>query len=265
MSLLQLLLLAIFIASCGKTQNNKSQNKIIYNNHESIQDMHGIYQALLRPVNKKLTPDLNGALTLARNHDEFIADVRFAFGPKGVVHEQNIHLGERCPDDNDDLNSDGYIDHEEGSKVFNKIIIPLDDDLNLQRMGSGTFPISDNFGHYIWSRLASFEKLLLDLYDEDLNSEDAIAKLYNGSHFSLINKVIIIKGIEETVLLPESVKGNGIRSAQQLLPIACGKIVELKSVPQNHYNENHFPSSGSNPDDGAHFKIDPDDNNYGED
>lgn len=266
MNILTTVIFFILLTSCGKSVQKSSKQKIGQNKQVIFKEMQGIYHAILKPINKKLTPELNGALTLARYQDEFVADIRLSFGPKNVAHEQNIHLGERCPEEQDDLNHDSYIDHEEGKKVFEKIIIPLDDDINLQRMGSGIFPKSDSFGHYLWSRLASFEKLLHDLLDEDLNTEDDILKFQTIHDFSIINKVVIIKGIEDSVDLPETVKGSETSSPQQLIPIACGKIYELKTFHNTEDEDPQIATSGSNPDDGADFNTTGEsDNNYGND
>lgn len=194
-------------------------------------EMIGVYQAKLRPVNKKFGEHLNGSLTLVREKDEFIADVRFSAGPVSTLHSQSIHLGERCPDERDDLNFDGYIDAEEGAQVYKEILIPLDDDLSSQRIGLGIFPVTDEYGFYFWSRTVSFEKLLSDLHEEDINPTDDIVKLAGNKSFNAKGMVVIIRGVPSTEVLPETVLGRGRQGPHEAIPVACGVISKLTKTP----------------------------------
>lgn len=194
-------------------------------------EMTGTYQALLKPVNPTLSKDVNGSLTLVRDKNDFIADVRFSGGPAGILHVQNIHVGKRCPTIDDDLNRDGYIDAVEGAEVYKEIIIPLDEDLNSQRMGWGTFPLADDYGYYFYSQVASFEKLMTDLKEEDINLQDDFVKLGASESLQLAGNVVIITGVSKDVPLPETVAPRGRLTNFQAIPIACGVISKLTTVP----------------------------------
>lgn len=226
-------------------------------------EMNGIYQAILKPVNAKIAGNyLNGSLNLVREGDEFIADVRLSGGPKSVLHTQSIHIGERCPDERDDLNNDGFIDAEEGIQVYKEILIPLDDDLSSQRIGLGIFPVSDAYGYYFWSRTVSFEKMMNDLFEEDINFADDYVKLNTGKSLLNSGKVVVITGIPSGEFLPDTVQGRGRQSAHEALPIACGVIRKLTSVPgvvDRDYTGIPVPADGETlggsggADDGAYF------------
>lgn len=226
----RLLFVLILLNSCSKSGDGGSSAPS--STKENLEaPFYGIYQALLAPINKTVSGHLNGSLTIVREHDEFVADVRLSNGPKSVLHAQNIHVGDRCPDESDDLNGDGFIDGEEGAYVFREIIIPLDDDLSSQRMGLGTYPVTDEYGYYFWSRHVPFEKLLSDLREEDINHTDDYVKLENQKNLHLKNFVIVINGIPESTPLPQTVRGRGRATPHQALPIACGVIRKLEHVP----------------------------------
>ncbi len=228
--LIQLIICMFLFVSCMRT---KGDSHFVHNadsqNMES--DFSGTYQAILNPLNKNIAGYLNGSLTVAREKDDVYFDVRFSNGPASSIHSQNIHLGERCPTDEEDLNHDGYIDAEEISSVVKEILIPLDDDVTSQRMGLGTFPFSDEFGNYFWSRETSFEKLITDLREEDINLKDEYAKLGNKKSLSMLGMIIVIRGVAQSTTLPETVSGKGRLSAQQGIPIACGVIQRLSHAP----------------------------------
>lgn len=226
-------------------------------------EMNGTYQAILKPVNGKASGEyLNGSLTLVRDQDEFIADVRLSGGPKSVLQTQSIHVGERCPDERDDLNGDGFIDAEEGILAYKEILIPLDDDLNSQRIGLGIFPVTDAYGYYFWSRSVSFEKMMGDLFEEDINPADDYVKLYSGKSLLKSGKVVVITGVPSTEILPDTVLGRGRQTAHEALPVACGVIQKLTTVPgvvDRDYTGIPVPAEGetqgghSGEDDGAFF------------
>lgn len=194
-------------------------------------ELGGTYQAILAPINKTISGHLNGSVTLVREKDDVVIDVRFSNGPTSSIHSQNIHVGDRCPTEADDLNSDGYIDAEETSRVVKEILIPLDDDITSQRMGLGTFPVSDEFGYYFWSRATPFEKLMNDLHEEDINPVDEYAKLSSNKSLTMIGKIVLIRGVSETTPLPETVLGKGRLTPHQGIPVACAVIKRLEKAP----------------------------------
>jgi hypothetical protein len=269
------LMTTAFIFGCGK-EGSKSNSPVMKEAKPLEVEINGTYQALLAPINKEVSGHLNGSLTLVREGDEFIADVRFSGGPVSSLHAQNIHIGSRCPGIEDDLNNDGFIDGTEGALVYDKIIIPLDDDLSNQWRGLGTFPVTDQYGYYFWSRAASFEKMMEDLKEEDINLADEFIKLENNKSLNLLGKVVVIKGIPQSASLPETVSSPGKETPHQALPVACGTIRKLTHVPGIIDNDRtgipvpHGETIGgsSGIDDGANFPPQSGEagsGNYGED
>jgi hypothetical protein len=227
-NIVTIILLSTLVLSCGKNEKTKEFSKT---NENLETEMAGIYQAILLPLNKQVSGHLNGSLTLVKSDDEFIADVRLSGGPKSVLQSQGIHIGERCPGEEEDINKDGYIDGEEGAEVYNEILLPLDDDLSSQRIGLGIFPVTDVYGSYFWSRATSFEKMMTDLREEDINLTDDYVKLPASMALSPIGKVVIIRGVPKSYELPATVLGRGRQGPHEGLPIACGIIKKLQNVP----------------------------------
>ena len=272
------ILILILIYGCSKgggSSQGTPTSPVVIDNLEVEQE--GIFQAILRPVNKKLTQHLNGALTLVRENDEFIADVRLSAGPVSVLHTQHLHVGSRCPDLKDDLNGDGYIDGTEGAEVYKEVLIPLDDDLSSQRMGGGIYPASDEFGFYYYTKATDFKKLMEDLWEEDINLTDEYVKLLPNEKLKLTGKVAVIYGVPASTQLPDTVSGHGRLTPHQGIPIACGEIKQLTTVPgviDRDATNIPIPEGGAvggtngEDDDGADFNsgTDPDGpGNYGED
>jgi hypothetical protein len=219
----------LFFVSCSNKDKKGPQE--VNNTSTMNVEMSGIYQAILLPVNGKIYPKIRGSFSLVKDHEEFITGVRLSKGPESTLHLQSIHIGNRCPDETDDLNHDGYIDAQEGSLAYKEILIPLDDDLNSQRMGGGIFPASDKYGSYEWSRIASFSKLMNDLNDVDINLTDDQVKLINNPDLDVLNKVVVLRGIPSSDTLPETVSGWSRLSSFESLPIACGIIRKIQKEP----------------------------------
>lgn len=194
-------------------------------------EMFGTYQAFLSPVNKTVSGHLNGTVAVVREKEDLTIEVRLSGGPLSVLHTQSIHVGDRCPTEADDLNGDGYVDGEEGALVYQEIIIPLDDDIGSQRMGLGSYPVSDQYGYYLWGRTTSFEKIMEDLREEDINLRDDYVKLDSNKSLTMIGKVAVILGVPQTTVLPETVLGRGRMTSHQALPVACGVIRRLGTIP----------------------------------
>lgn len=229
LSITYITLVFLIFSSCGKKTHHDVKD-IEQKNNFQHHSFEGLYQAIFLPINKSVTPDLRGSLTIAKYDDDFAASVRLSKSPGSSLQMQNIHIGQRCPEASDDLNGDELIDAFEGARVFYDILIPLDDDLNSQRMGSGIYPVSDTFGHYTWSRESSFSEMIKDLNDDDLNLKDDIAKL-NNLDLNLEGKIIIISGIPSLLKLPDTVSGKGRFDPHSAFPIACGVIKRITKSP----------------------------------
>lgn len=268
-----LVLGATLLLSCSKDSSEGKSGPRELNNSESLEtEMFGSYTGVLAPINKKVSRHLNGTVSLIRDKEEITIDVKVNAGPRAAVINQSIHIGSRCPSEQDDLNNDGFVDANEGAKVYDKVIIPLDDDIGSQHIGLGIYPVSDNFGYYLWSRTTSFVKLQDDLQDEDINLKDDYVKLLPDKNLTIIGKVAVIRGVPESTILPDSVSGRGKLSPHQGLPVACGVLQRVGPPPgEVDLDETGIPvpegetvgGGYSGVDDGALFTPTPDGSDYG--
>lgn len=249
-------------------RNDKSKRNV------SKKSSGGIFLAKLVPINTSLTKNLNGAITIVKDQLHFIADVRLSFGPISSLHLQSLRMGTRCPGNDDDINRDGYIDEIEGLNAYGKILIPFDDDLSSQRMGGGIYPVSDEFGHYIWSRHTDIEKILSDLQEPDLNPEDDIIKLVN-KNLDIDGKVVLIQGVHQSEKIPDTLDHGPRLKKHVSLPIACGILKKITNTPGVELDDdqgvaipdNWEADHDSRPDDGAIFPdvdMNRETGNYGE-
>lgn len=227
-----------------------------------VDTLQGQYLAPLSPMNEQVAGNVSGGFTFSHEGDELVADLRFAGGPgtAKIIHAQSIHAGNRCPTMEDDLNLDGFIDAVEAERAIGKVLIPLDADISAQHLGLGIFPVADDFGGYIWSQLTSFDKLVTDLREEDINPEDSYVKLHSEKFFNFEGLIVVVKGVAETAPLPESVQTNDLLASHQSLPVACGVIKKVVSVPGSREDDVStipFPEGGNTPklDDGAYVEV----------
>jgi hypothetical protein len=228
--LTRILILIFFFACSEKSGHGHGIPKTHF--HDPIEiGMQGIYRGVLKSVNPLAAPKLGGSVTLVREKDDFIVDVRVSHGPQSVLQTQTLHEGTRCPDQNDDENKDGYIDAQEAFSAHGGVLIPLDDDLSSLRMGLGIFPVTDEFGFYFWSRSVSFDKLLTDLHEEDINGDDDFVKLPRNKSFQPSGLIVIIRGVAADENLPPTLRGRGRQDPQQSLPVGCAVISKVTSVP----------------------------------
>lgn len=191
----------------------------------------GLYMAKFETLNPHVNGTIPGSLTFYRKGDRLMTYVRlFAGGPK-VWHQQGVYMGTRCPTLSDDLNGDGFIDIDEGMKVFGKMIIPLDANMNSQSAGKNFYPLADLSGYYHYERIASFKNLFEDLYETDRDEEDHIIKIAAGEPFTFEGKVVVVQGVAETTALPETIAIQPRRRPFQTLPITCGVIKKVTQEP----------------------------------
>lgn len=274
-SITMILLSSLVLSACGGggSSGRGSAPNVSSETSNLEEDMYGIYQAVLSPLNSQVAGEINGSATLVREMNDFIAHVRFVGGPTKTLHPQSVHVGTRCPTIEDDLNHDGFIDAEEGAKVYKEVIIPLDGDLNSQWMGGGTYPLSDDFGNYSYSQTGSYDKMIQDLQEEDINPADDLVKIGPDKSMRALGKVVVIFAVPQTTSLPETVKGRGRLNPQEALPIACGVISKVHRTPGEVDNDHtgipytEESAGGNGEDDGANFPSGPvgGEGNYGED
>lgn len=226
-------ILLIATVSCGKSpseKNDLNQNLDLLLAQGLTPDGDGTFLAVLGGVNKNIIVPA-GALTLAKDGDFFVADVRVSHSTPNVIHAQNIHLGKVCPTSEADLNHDGMIDIMEAERVVGPMIMPLDGDISTQLGDFDAYPETDPWGAYVYSRTASFNVLLEDLNAEDDDPIDNIEKLSTTGLKELHGRVVLIQGVAPDLELPTSVASLPGLTAQETLPVACGVLKVVTHVP----------------------------------
>lgn len=225
-----LLLAFAFLYSCGKSHSRAGlpiEQKVLPANGSNIE---GLYLAEIVPLNTQVSGPVTGFAALERRDDTINAYVKFSGGSPSTWHQQNIHEG-FCPGMQDDMNGDGFIDIEEAGVTLGQILIPLDSNISTQKSGLNNYPISDSYGSYFYERTASFSKMFEDLKAEDTDPDDNIGKLEPDSGLDFEGKVVVIHGVSHEASIPSTVSSFQGRPAYQTLPIACGILKQVKSIP----------------------------------
>lgn len=228
----------LFIVSCvsDTSTNAKNPDESGINQNEVVladgSNVQGIYAGELLPLNFNLHFKTVGLAGVQRDGDMFSAFVKINNGPKSIKHRQAIYTGRRCPNLNDDVNKDAYIDMKEAMVAIGKISIPLDADLDSQYGGMGEFPFGGETGKYFYQKSASFDRLFSDLKSEDTNPQDNIIKIPEEDGLTLPGRVLIIQGISENVLLPETIAVEEGESPHESLPLACVVLWKVAEMPE---------------------------------
>jgi hypothetical protein len=231
--------LLLFFASCGQSglsvksppvgPDGITQNETITSDGSNI---NGIYATDLYPVNYNLQLRKVGVAAVVRSGDTFSAFVKMQYGQKDTALRQAIYTGRRCPNINDDLNKDAYIDIQEALFAIGQVTIPLDHNLDSQLEGGSEFPIGDSvYGRYFYEIRASFEKMFSDLKTTDEHLDDDIVKLGADSGLTFPGRVIVLQGLNESVFLPPTAGTNNGETAYKTMPIACGVLWKVAKLP----------------------------------
>lgn len=219
--------------SCGKSSSGSGTQKEEAPEEGSLDGstIEGKYVARFETLNPHVNGTIPGSLTMFRDKDRLMVYLRLFAGKPKAWHQQGIYKGRRCPNLGDDRNGDGFVDIDETMAVVGKVIIPLDTNLNSQASGKNFYPVGDLSGYYHYERVASFSRMFSDLKEEDKDPEDHIIKLAPEEKFSFEGRVVIVQGVTEDTILPDSVVGLGHRRNFQSLPIVCGVIKKDNTNP----------------------------------
>jgi hypothetical protein len=209
--------------SCGKSTS--SSEPVVRLEQQQQLDDQGNYTAVLRSLNSEIAGEAQGSVEIKIEGDDFLVEAQMSNSPAGVMHLQNIMSGTKCPDVSADTNGDNIIDISETLIVSGEFLIPLDSDLSEQIDGSDFGPIANDSGSYFYRRSTSLSRVLADLQAPDPDPADSIVKIPQGDNLNLNGKVILVHGVHRNTSLPATVGTISGRSAEQLLPIACGVLV----------------------------------------
>lgn len=230
------LLSLCFLAACSESSTtNTGAGKDVVNQNEVVSadgsNIDGSYAAEMWPVNYNLHFKNIGMAGVQRTGDTFEAMVNLKYAPRGVVLKPAIYTARRCPNINDDLNKDAYIDINEARRAIGKITIPFDGDLDSQMGGYRQFAASGADGKYAYHQTASFERMFSDLQGVDEDPSDELIKIPENDGLTFPGRIVLIQGVADSVPLPETVGTADGDSAHESLPVACGVLWKVKSLP----------------------------------
>jgi hypothetical protein len=186
-------------------------------------NIRGSYEADFITLNTNINGFITTKADIVKVNDHFQVAVKLLRGPPKVWHKQDIRIGVRCPTEKDDTNKDGFIDIVEGDRVWGKVVLPLDDDLEGQDAGEGSYPISDDEGSYEYKRFAGFDLLFNDLKGTS-DPSAPIMKLTENMGLGIEGNVIVILGTDPSIPLPASVATLADLDRPKSFPLVCGLI-----------------------------------------
>jgi len=229
---LVLFTILILFVGCGKKSDHSFEQKALSPVLEATERLRpsGQYLGILKNLQPQLNPYLRGAGTISIDGDELITDVSLSGGEKKLLYAQQIRKGIRCPDKREDTNQDGFIDIVEAKNVVGEILFPLDGDISSQLAFDSIFPISDDYGSYIYSKVTNIHFFLRDLYSPILVHVPYL-KLRPDESFNPEGLILLIQGISREHELPYSVRTLNRMSPHQSLPIACAVFKKIFEVP----------------------------------
>ena len=144
-----------------------------------------------------------------------------------MTHLASLQQGDHCPDAiTGDLNGDGVIDAVEGESAYGLTLVELGANLDTLALAqSGGQPVSDSSGSFIYHGTGSYSSLLNDLHTRIAEpTGSGIGTLPANQSLDLSNSVIIVDGIDPSITLPSTTQTLTGMTAQQSLPILCGKL-----------------------------------------
>jgi hypothetical protein len=219
--------IAATIVTCALTIGCKGSSSENSSELQTPQQGDTTHFGRIVPLNGQQT---SGDVKISIEGDVIKVEMTISGVAPRITHLQYVYFGERCPTyASDDSNNDGYVDIIEGIDVFGPILIPLDDSLSTQAVG--TYPIADASGRYVYTAQGSVSALLADLHSPDPDPSDSVGKLDPRDGLSLQNRVIVIHGVASSTFLPSTVDSLPGLSPQITLPVGCAEIAPQSELP----------------------------------
>lgn len=207
------------VVACGGSSggsSSKKQDEIVL-----ADAVDGTYHAHLRPVNPHASGFLpHGGATFKVAGDNLTVKT-YLDDDSAVTHRQSVHMGSACPTAAHDTNRDGFVDYQEALRAVGKVLIPLDANLESQDAGAEVYPKGSSF---TYTKTASIQGMLTDLWAPDKSPNDEFAKLSRGNGMKLVGRVVLIHGTYTYDGLPETLATRGTEPANLTIPVACGVI-----------------------------------------
>lgn len=193
--------------------------------HEMNEATPGTYYSVLRPVNFYANGFIPyGAATFTLKGDQLQVNVVMD-DDQSVPHRQSLHLGTRCPRLSDDTNGDGFIDYEEAMAVVGPVVVPLDNDLNSQEAGAGSYPRGPSM---TYNKIALLSKINADLWLPDPDPADNLIKLTPGRGIGFEGRVVLVHGTTPQNHFPSSLATNANEPVHLALPVVCGVLEKIE-------------------------------------
>ena len=219
------------LGSCGKSSSGGGEQRqeegTVDEGSTDGSTIDGEYKGMFVTLNSHVNGTIPGSVTLLREGDKLMTYARLFAGKPKAWHPQGMYMGTRCPNMGDDKNGDGFVDINEAMAVVGQMIIPFDANMNSQAAGKNFYPLADPSGYYHYERVSSFERMFDDLYAEDRDLNDHIAKLAPDEKFGFAGRVFMVQGVDDATILPETVGTIGKRKAFQTLPVVCAVIKRI--------------------------------------
>jgi hypothetical protein len=203
---LLLCILFIQVSACGKQKFPDYEPDILSSFEEQEE---GYFSAQFQGLNFHRAGNVKAKSVLWIRGNQFYARIVMLRARGAVRYQQYIHKGSRCPDQRDDINGDNLIDMEEVIRASGELLIPLDRNLNSQRLGNEWFPKTDRKGMYYYTRAGAITEMMKDLRQDDPYPGRGNGKLSPGEDLAMDQRTIVIYG----------------SSSDPLLPVACAKVV----------------------------------------
>lgn len=209
----------LLLAACGGGSSSGKSSPTTQVN-PVIEDYRGSFKATLAPMNMA-SPDIQGEYQLTLSDEIFQVQTTVFGAAPGARHFQYIING-KCQFN--DQNEDGLVDMNEVFAQNGLILVPLDSNLDSQIEGSDFGPIANEEGKFVYKRSADGLRFIDDLMAGDPDPKDEFSKIREEKDLQLATRSIIVLGVDENTVLPETVASFRNLSLAESLPVACGEI-----------------------------------------
>jgi len=180
-------LFLLIVTACGKNNGGGGSAQKL-ETIQVAQETNAQYRVVFGGLNGKAS--FGTASLEFEESSKLIINFSMINFPGQVIHSQTLHIGEKCPSIDDDLNKDGFVDYEEGLKVFGEL----------------TFAFDDQHG-------SSYT------YSDEFETSDM------PSNLVLQGKALVVYGTQGP--LPATVTSKEGEDAAASLPVACGIIQKV--------------------------------------
>jgi hypothetical protein len=197
----------------------------------SLTTKREVYEAILTPVNAGVS-GATGTARVVVDQDQVGFFIEGAKLDPGMMHMQNIHPGTSCATLANDSNGDGIVDSIESNGVSGAPVFPLT--LNLERptisLTLEDYPVPSqdgNFNYIASTTVSALQSALGPMSSPSASMSASPGPTTGPSGLALEGRVIEIYGISADTPLPSTAQGAARMTANNSLPVACGRIVKV--------------------------------------